>query len=446
MKTRPAVVAALALVLSAHPVGAQGPSDAPSASTPAPRPLALVGATLVDPARQVHAPGMTVLVEEGTIRAVFPAGERELPEGTEVLDFEGRYVIPGIIEAHTHLMRRFTRSREVMYAELERMLSSGVVALRDMAGDARVIAEARRNVLAGERLGPDIYGVAVMGGPEFAATDPRMARSSLGYEPGESPWAQAVTPETDLSLAVARAAGAGATGLKLYLGFDAETISALAEEAHRQGLEVWAHATVFPTRPLDVVRAGVDAISHACGVAWQDADLDPAPYAGANVEERPRFDPAVVDADSPEMTALFEEMARRGTVFDPTLSAHARPGDDVYGCSTDLMIALTRAAHRAGVTLATGTDWFTPSEDPYPAVHREIEALVDHGVLTPAEALAAATLGGARALGRESDYGTVEPGKIASLVVLREDPVQDVRALRTVVTVVHRGVLHPRTE
>lgn len=437
-------IVALAVALSVPPAGAQG---SPRASVPPPSPpLALVGATLVDPARDVHAPGTTVLVEEGRIRAVFPTGEQELPEGTEVHDLDGRYLIPGIVEAHTHLMRPFKRSREAMYAELERMLSSGVVALRDMAGDARVHAEARRNVLAGEKLGPDIYSVAVMGGPEFAATDPRMAGSSLGYRPGESPWAQAVTPETDLRLAVARAAGAQVSGLKLYLGFSEEMIRALAEEAHRQGLEVWAHATVFPTRPLGVVRAGADGISHACGVAWQDSDLDPTPYAGANVEERPQFDPAAVEPDSPEMTALFEEMARRGTVFDPTLSGHARPGDDAYGCTTELMAAITRAAHRAGVTLATGTDWFTPPEDPYPAVHHEIEALVELAGLTPAEALVAATLGGARALGREADYGTVEPGKIASLVVLRDDPARDVRALRTVEAVVHHGMVHPRTE
>ncbi len=435
---------AVILALAIRPAVAQ-PAPRPSTELqPAARPLALTGVTLVDPARGVHAAGTTVLMDQDRIQAVFPTGAQTLPPGTEVHDLTGRHVIPGLINSHVHLMRRFLESREAMYDELERMFLGGVVVIRDMAGDARVIAGARRDILAGERLGPDIYNSAVFGGPEFAARDPRMARSSIGYRPGESPWAQAVTDTSDLARAIARADGAQVSALKLYLGFEPDLIGRLADEAHRQGLKVWAHATVYPSRPLDVVRAGVDVISHACGIAWQDADLDPSPYAGANIRQRPSFDPALVEADSPEMTALFEEMVGRGAVFDPTLSNHARPGDDRYGCTTELMAALTRAAQRSGVALSTGTDWFSPLEDSAPTVLHEIEALVDHEVLTPAEALTAATLHGARALGREQDYGTIEPGKLASFVALEEDPTQDVRALRKVVAVVHRGKLHWR--
>ena len=444
-RTRTFLFAAMFLGLAVHPVSAQVATGSASDTPPASRALALVGATLVDPGRGVHAPEMTVLVANGRIRAVFQTGDQTLPPGVEMHDLEGRYLIPGLVNSHIHLMRRFFQSREAMYDELERMLLGGVVAVRDMAGDARVIAAARRAILAGERKGPDIYNSAVFGGPEFAARDPRMARSSLGYPPGESPWAQAVTRKTDYVLAVARAAGAQVAALKLYLGFDSEVIARLTEEAHRQGLRVWAHATVFPTRPMEVVRAGVDVLSHACGLAWQDADLDPSPFAGASVKQRPSFDPAVVEPDSPEMTALFEEMARRGAVFDPTLSNHARPGDDRYGCTTNLMAALARGAHRAGVALSTGTDWFASLDDPAPTVLQEIETLVVHDVLTPAEALTAATLHGARALGREQEYGSVEVGKIASLVVLEEDPAQNVEALRKVVAVMHHGTMHWRT-
>lgn len=149
------------------------------------------------------------------------------------------------------------------------------------------------------------------------------------------------------------------------------------------------------------------------------------------------------DVHAPGMTVLVEE-GRIRAVF-PTGEQELPEGTEVHDLDGRYLVP-TRAAHRAGVTLAAGTDWFTPPEDPYPALHHEIEALVDLAGLTPAEALVAATLGGARALGREADYGTVEPGKIASLVVLRDDPARDVRALRTVVAVVHHGVLHPREQ
>lgn len=438
-----ALVAAAVLITGAIAPAQAQPAARPSQGLrPAPKPLALTDVTLVDPARKVHATGMTVLVERGRVRAVFPTGEQPLPEGTEVHDLDGQVVMPGLINAHVHLMRRFFESRDAMHAELRRMLLGGVVAIRDMAGDARVIAGVRRDILAGERPGPDIYNAAVFGGPEFAARDPRMTRSSLGYRAGESPWAQAVTMDSDFPRAIARADGAQVSALKIYLGLEPELIARLAEEAHRQGLRVWAHSTVFPSRPIEVVRAGVDGISHACGLAWQDADLDPTPYAGASVRNRPVFDPTLVDADSAEMTSLFEEMARRGTVFDPTLSSHVRPGDDRFGCETDVMVALASAAHRAGVTIATGTDWFSPLDDPAPTVIREIEVLVAHDVLTPEEALTAATLNGARALGKEKDYGTIEPGKLASLVVLADDPTRDLGALRQVVAVMRRGELH----
>lgn len=442
----PMLLAAIWYSFSGYPASAQTSPKPPEDSRPEPETIALTGLTLVDPARGVHAAEMTILVHGDRIAATFRNGQQTLPPGTTVQDLQGRFVLPGLINSHVHLMRRFVSSREEMYSELERMLLGGVVAVRDMAGDARVIAGARRAILAGERLGPDIYNSAVFGGPEFAASDPRMARSSLGYRPGESPWAQAVTDETDLPRAIARADGAQVSALKLYLGFEAGLIARLAEEAHRQGLQVWAHSTVYPSRPIQVVRAGVDAISHACGLAWQDADLDPRPYAAANVRRRPRFDPVLVDADSPEMAMLFKEMVNRRVFLDPTLSSHVRPGDDRFGCTTDLMVTLIREAHRAGVTISTGTDWFSPLEDPTPTVIKEIEALVSHGVLTPEEALAAATLHGAQTLGREKDYGTIEPGKFASLMVLKEDPTRDLAALRSVVAVMQRGTLYWRSE
>lgn len=411
----------------------------------APPRLAITGATLIDPARGIREPGMTLLTEGERILAVFGDGQRALPADAAVHDLGGRYLIPGLIESHTHLTPLFMRSREAMYAELERMLHGGVVAAREMAGDARISAEAARAVLSRERIGPDIHYSVVMGGPGFAAADFRMTRAALGHRPGEAAWAQAVDSGTDLPLSVARAAGTHARALKLYLELDADLIGAITAEAHRQGLKVWAHATVYPARPVEVVRAGVNAISHACGLAWQDPRLDPAQFEGIHILNRPRFDPALVDPQGPAMGELFAEMVRRGTLLDATLSMfEERPQGNDHGCTRELAIALTRAAHEAGVRIAAGTDYFAPPDDPYPALHREIEYLVEHGVMTPAEALVAATYHGALALGMEDDYGTVEPGKLASFVILGQDPLDDIRALRSVDAVVTRGRIHTR--
>jgi len=425
-------------------------------STPESAYLALTNATLIDPAREMRQTNITVLIRDERIIAVSPDGEQVVPDDAHVIDLEGRYLIPGLIDSHTHLSNLFRQargsplpfdpSRETLYAELERMLYSGIVATRDMAGDARIFGKAVYNILSGERNGPDVHFAAVMGGRHFMTTDPRIAWASPGYPAGQAPWLQMVEAGDDLPLKVARAAGTGASAIKFYIGVEVDLLKALTAEAHRQELKVWAHAVVFPNRPIDVVRAGVDVISHTCGLVWQDADLNPADFLEVTAENRPRIDPDQIDPDNPEMTALFEEMVRRGTVFDATLWAHSRPGGSVAGCTPELAIALVSAAHQAGVTIAAGTDFYTPEDEDYPALHLELERLVDSGVMTPNEALIAATANGARALDREEDYGTIEPGKLASLVVLDEDPTKDIRALRSVVSVVKRGEIYLRTD
>jgi imidazolonepropionase-like amidohydrolase len=103
------------------------------------------------------------------------------------------------------------------------------------------------------------------------------------------------------------------------------------------------------------------------------------------------------------------------------------------------MTDIAKAAHRAGVRFSTGTDWFTPVDDPYPSVITEIERLVEGGILTPNEAITAATLHGAMATGVADTHGTIAPGKVADLVVLRDNPLDDISAVRSVVAVFKGG-------
>lgn len=432
--------------------GAAGPAEFPVAAQQSDGTvLVLTHATLIDGTGVAPRPDMTVVVRGDRIEEVFRSGERPLPEGAEVHDLTGRFLIPGLVSAHDHFMNAgLADSPDRIRAELRRMLYGGVTLARDANGDARLLAVLQRSLRLGEVVGPDIYYAAHMSGPDFIARDRRVGRASAGFRRGEPAWMQVVTRDTDVTWAVGRAAGTHATGLKLYVGVDADVIGALTREAHARGLLVWAHSTVFPDRPIEVVRAGVDAVSHLCWLAWQDEDLDPAanvPFTHTSYPEpRPSFDADVVDPDSPEMRLLFREMADRGTLLDATHSAYASGSGSVRGCTPELMTALARAAHRAGVPFVTGTDYYVDADEPFPSVHREIEYLVDRGVLSPLEVITAATVNGARLLGLGDTHGAIAPGKAASLVVLAEDPSLDVRALRTVVTVLHRGEWYPRDQ
>lgn len=354
--------------------------------------VALTHVTVIDGSGEAARPDMTVTIRGGRIQAVFPSGTTPLPGDSEVLDLSGRSVIPGLISAHEHLMQAGLRdSPERLRSMLRRMLYGGVTTARDANGDARLLAALRRSILVGEIEGPEIHHAALMAGRAFIEGDPRPRATSIGYPLGEAPWMQRVGPGTAPELlAVARAVGTGATGLKIFMVLDAARIEAHTRAAHAQGLRVWSHMTVFPDRPLEVVRTGVDAVSHICAAAWQDPDLDPAtnvPYVHTALPDaRPVFDPELVDPHGPAMTRLFREMADRGTILDATLSAMADDRGAAHGCTSELAIELARAARAAGVPFVAGTDYYLPGEESFPTVHREIEYVVERVVLTPMEA------------------------------------------------------------
>jgi imidazolonepropionase-like amidohydrolase len=389
---------------------------------------------------------MTIRVEGERITAVYPDGGRATDGPAEVRNLEGRVVVPGLIDSHIHLGMFGDRSRSARDNELRRMLYGGIVAAREMGGDVRISGEAARRALLGQGESPDILYSATMAGPGFVQTAPRAEMAAQGLPRGSAAWMQAIDANTDVRLAVARAAGTGANGLKLYAQLPAVVVARIVEEAHRQGLEVWAHATIFPDRPMDYVAAGVDMPSHACGLVWQDSDLDPGQFRDFDERTRPSFDPTLVDPAGAEFTAMFQEFARLGTPIEPTLAVHSRPGDDRIGCRTDVVVGITRSAIEQGVTIVAGTDFVAEPADPYPSLFQELDALVSAAGLSPLQAITAATGSSARALGIESDYGTVTAGRLANFVVLGSNPSEDIAAIRDILFVVKRGVEFPRGE
>jgi hypothetical protein len=206
---------------------------------------------------------------------------------------------------------------------------------------------------------------------------------------------------------------------------------------------------VFPATPAEVVAAGVDTVSHVCYLAYQASERRPGAYRDRFPVDYARF----AQGDNPVMTALFREMKRRGIILDATLrvyvaaerAAAARPaGGKPYHCSADLAGRLANQAWRAGVAISAGTDGHDAAANPYPALHEELELLVDKAGIPPAQVIRAATFVGAMAIGQEKEMGSIAPGKLANMVVVEKNPLDNIGNLRTVVLTIKRGHRFPR--
>jgi len=215
-------------------------------------------------------------------------------------------------------------------------------------------------------------------------------------------------------------------------------------------MKVWAHAAVFPASPQQVIDAGVDAVSHACMLAYQASPQMPDRYSPRPPVDEARFS----GATPPSVSALYQDMRARGTVLDATLWVYdemaraqaAHPGGAAPYCSAALAERLTTEAWRAGVIISAGTDGFADKDDLWPALQDELTLLHDGAGLSLLATLQAATLNGAKAMGDEQDLGVLEPGKLADIAFLTRDPLTDVDAYKTVTLTVKRGIRFPRSD
>ena len=312
-----------------------------------------------------------------------------------------------------------------------------------MAGDTRFLSDLARAARLAEIPAPDISYSALMAGPGFFI-DPRTHLAAQGAIAGKVPWMQAITPQTDMPIAVALARGTGASGIKIYADLPAAEVRRIVVEAHRQGLSVWCHAMIFPCTPAEAIAAGVDSISHAYLLGYQLVEPRPISYAS-----KQPIDARRIRNDTRVLPELFAEMRRKGVILDATLTVYVevdrKAGAKSIG-SGPIAIQVAAAAYRAGVAISTGTDHVAAADSSYPALQEEMELLVRQAGMTPADVIRSATEIGARALRAEGQMGTIAPGKLANLVIVARDPLADIAALRDVVLTVKRGRGYPRSE
>ena len=403
--------------------------------------VALTHATVIDGTGSAPLRDTTVLIQGGRITAVYPTGSRPTANTVRTEDLSGKWLIPGLIDAHVHLTSGsgdLTHYRDL----LGRLLLAGVTGVRDMAGDARVLAYLAREAHLDAPGWPEIYYSALMAGPSFFSEDPRVADASRGVTLGSAPWMRAVDETTNIRMAVAEAKGTGATGIKLYANLPAALVTEIALEARRQGLLVWTHATIFPARPSDAVSAGATTISHTAYLVWEAEPHIPMDYRSRAFGDFTHTPP-----DGPLIRSLLDQMKNHRTILDATLRVfqqQAERGSDTVGKGIlPWIYTVTGEAHAAGVLVDAGTDSqglaSAREADGGAAVVDEMVLLVEHCGFTPEEAIRAATQVSAMAVGQAAQRGTIRPGMAADLVVLSDNPLADLHNLRKIVKVMKDG-------
>ncbi len=401
---------------------------------------ALTNVTLIDANHKTALADQTVIIKDQIIYQVY-SGNKKLADSIPVFNLKGKFLLPGFIDTHVHLATDpSAEPRSQKEPILKEMLYAGVTSVRDMAGDGRMLAGLSRDALAGDIVSPNIYYAAVMAGTDFFK-DNRTKTSSKGVKNGTLPFMRAISDSSDLNTLIVEARGSGASGIKLYEQLSAGLVQKVVDAAAKQQMKVWGHAATFPAMPYDVVNAGVSVISHSEMLYFGKYTKKTIPKEW-ETRENPDKSNEFWDEEVKklELDSLFILMKKKGTILDATQSVYVPmvKKNPKLRWKGEISMRITKKAYEAGVKICTGTDTeelFAPEE---------AKLLVKFCGLSPADAIVAATLHGAEAIGIEKTHGTIEVHKIADLVVLNKNPLEDIRNINAVYMVIKSGQLYKK--
>lgn len=428
--------------------------------------LVLNHVTVIDVARGVALPERAIEIEGPRIRAVLAAAGYHPPAGSVVHDLRGRYVLPGFIDMHAHVLFPPLDDdgrplpwfdRDTSRALLRTLLLHGVTTVRD-PGDATEAAVAVRGMLArGEIVGPRLF----------------TAGRILTVEPMRHAIYATTTDERQVREEVAWQAQAGVDFIKVYQDLPPALVRAAIDEAHRRGIRVIGH--MQSTTWTEAARMGIDFIAHAA--SWASEYLPPA----ARAAYRPSMFGRVywlehLDLDAPAVREMVAALVEHHVSVDPTLIALRTKfwGDDSRYTDNPLrtaappklwagfarrsntadwtadqyraartqwpkLLALVKLMYDRGVLLTAGTDTPFPWIVPGVSFHEELRLLAEAGIPVAA-VIRMATLNAGIAL--KQNIGTVEPGKEADLVILAANPLLSLQNTERIEIVIKAGRLY----
>ena len=426
------------------------PGHSQSEWVSAPPALLIKGATLIDGTNSSPMFDTDILLEGDRIRQIGQLEKVALPSGAQIIEAEGKYVIPGLIDMHVHYDKPW----------LHRLyLANGVTTVRDLGASLERMTTLRQEIAVGNILAPRLF---ISGMP----INPRTVK--------------AIGLESSAEMAV-KLAEAGVDGIKVT-GYSAEELREIVRVAHSHGLKVYGHTG--PTRepgasgpgPRAAVQAGLDGIEHGTSVLEGSLEREipvPADYRSRNWDDQFRYwylpmnqwvslkklDELIglmVENEvyfSPTMITFHRNFVVKGTAeweADPARQYIPEDKPPLFGAfsaeereqwrrNVELMKQAVLKFQKEGGLLIVGTD--SPGAVfPGWGVHQELELFVEAG-LTPLEALQTATLNSARVLQKEQELGTVQVGKAADLLILDANPLDNISHTQRIHRVISKGVV-----
>jgi imidazolonepropionase-like amidohydrolase len=406
--------------------------------------LAVVGGTLIDGTGAAPVADAVVVIHEGRIVAVGARSAVKIPKGASVVDARGKTILPGLWDMHAHF-------EQVEWGPI--YLAAGVTTVRDCGNEFEFITAVRDAIAQGHGLGPRLLLAGIVDGT---------GTLNVGVQRVDTP--EQARQWTN------RYHAAGFQQMKIYSSVKLDELKIVADEAHHLGMTVTGHVPEG-LNAYQAIEAGQDQINHIGYIA----DIMRAPLPeGASRLDRLKAS-ASVDLESPEAQKALSFLKAHHTVVDPTLAlsesftattakppASFEPGvnkvapelaeqltdvgppterSEILEKTFEKELAIVGALHRAAIPVVAGTDQTVPGH----SLHREIELYVQAG-FTPMEAIQAATIVPARAMGLEKELGTVEKGKRADLILIDGNPLADIRDTRNLEYVITNGVMYRTAE
>ena len=401
--------------------------------------LAITGATLEDSTGAAAVADSVIVIKDGVIAAVGPRSAVKIPKGADVLDATGKYAVPGLWDMHAHY-------EQVEWGPI--YLAAGVTSVRDVGNEFDSIRTLHEELDRKENpaIGPHL---------EFAGIIDGVGPISLGAVTAD-------TPEQAVPL-VARYKAAGARQIKIYSSVKPEVVKAICVAAHERGMTVTGHIPEGMTA-IEGIDDGMDQINHI------QYEMPYFAHQPLGVDGKPdRTKPPIVEPDGPKAKELIAAFKAHHTLLDPTMALfesflntvpldQLEPGLDhvapqlkdaldsppapaeraaLATARWQSLLTALRTLHAAGIPIVAGTDQAIPGY----SLHRELEIYVEAG-FTPLEALQAATIVAARALGVENESGSLEAGKRGDVLLLDADPLADIHNSRKVWRTVSAGAVY----